>query len=64
MQPIEPGDNVVIKRTNDHGKVEKTEEGRAVVALDTREGAEHEVTADFSELSRIHEGTPKANEPG
>jgi hypothetical protein len=63
MQRIEPGDKVVIKRTNDQGEVEKTEAGRAVVALDTRVGEEHEVTADLSELSRIHEGT-KANTPG
>jgi hypothetical protein len=56
MQPIEPGDKVVIKRTNDRGEVEKTEEGRAVIVLDTRSGNEHEVTADFSELGRIHEG--------
>jgi hypothetical protein len=63
MQPIEPGDKVVIKRTNDRGEVERTEEGRAVIALDTRKGEEHEVTADFSELGRIHAGpTPKPKE--
>jgi hypothetical protein len=60
MQPIEPGDKVVVKRTNDRGTVEKTEEGRAILELDTRDG--QEVTADFSELSRIHEGA-KPNEP-
>jgi len=53
MQPIEPGDKVIIKRTNDRGEVEKTEEGRAVLKLETRDG--QEVTVEFTELSRIHE---------
>jgi len=62
MQPIEPGDKVVIKRTNDIATVEKTEEGRAILQIDTRDG--QEVTAEFSELGRIHPESPSAASSG
>jgi len=54
MQPIEPGDHVLITRTGDRATVQKTEEGRAVLEIDTRDG--QEVTAEFNELRRIREG--------
>jgi hypothetical protein len=60
MQPIEPGDKVVVKRTNDRGTVERTDEHHAIVELETQNG--QEVTADFEELGRIHEGA-KSNHP-
>jgi hypothetical protein len=61
MQPIEPGDKVVIKRTNDVATVEKTEEGRAILQIDTRDG--QEVTAEFNELSRLHKGATSNASP-
>jgi len=70
MQPVEPakepiatGDAVVVKRTNDRGEVIKTEEGRAVVKLETRTGDEQLVTADFDELRRNAEAKT-TNPPG
>ncbi len=60
MEPIEPGDDVVVKRTHDTGTVERIDGHHAIVELETRDG--EEVTADFTELGRIHEGK-KSNDP-
>lgn len=52
-EPMEPGDTVVIKRTNDVGKVTRVDDRNAVVELETRTGLEHEISADREELQRI-----------
>lgn len=61
-ETIVAGDEVIITRTNDRGRVQQIDEKNAVIELETRSGDEHIVTAERTELRRAPSLT-KPEEP-